>query len=140
MEKFMNLLQVTNDAALRLPESAWVNGPPVVMALNRHAITGQIKAMAAFPIGAKDCGYHDRTRGPLRRSQRPAVQNVPRLRRHRALAVAGALKPEAKLHWRPGPLWRRYRNNSEWPVRAHMPPPAIDLAAPELNGGKIVTQ
>jgi hypothetical protein len=51
IEKFIELLQVANDPALRFPEPAGVVIPPSVVAVYGETVAGQIKAFTLLPFG-----------------------------------------------------------------------------------------
>src|SRR5438270_101517 len=103
----MDLFQVADDAAGWLPEPAGVFVSPLVVALDREPVAGQVEALASLPARAEDRGHDQAAGRPAIRRQRPFAGDVPGTPRHGALAVAGAFEAEPVLRRGPRPLGRR---------------------------------
>src|SRR6218665_2888157 len=97
MEKVIELLQITNDAAARLPEPTRVLVAPVVMAFDREAIAGQVQALAALPVRPKNRRKDGFAGRPLGERKRPVARYVPGLGCHRVLTIAATFEAEAIL-------------------------------------------
>ena len=110
----------------------------LIVTVDRHAVAGQVEALAALPARPED-RRHDRGAGrPAVGRQRRVGGDVPGLRGDGVLAVARAFEAEREFAGRARPRRRRDREDRVRPGRGDAPPAALDLAAPEFRGGEIL--
>lgn len=136
----MELLQIADDAAARLPQARRVLMSPAIVAFHREPIDRPVKTRAALPLGTKN-RRHDRLAGrPRSESKRRVRARVPRLRRRGKGSIAGKFEPEGVTGRRVGALGRRYFNDGPWPRGGKMFPSRLRFAKAEIRPGAVLLE